>query len=100
MLRFITLMPGELVPVLLATGLLAGSAGMTQADPRLVYTRHSLKIDVRDLDLSRDADQRIFRARIADAANQVCGGRPDRGNRYTQAELKRMLPAYDQCRAK
>jgi UrcA family protein len=93
-LRPITLTSG-----LLAAALLAGSAGMAQAEPRMVYTRHTLIVDLRDLDLSRDAGRRALQARIAEAANEVCGGRPDRDNRYTQKELKRMLPAYDKCRA-
>jgi len=94
MLRLITLTSG-----ILAAALFAGSAGQAQAEPRMVYTRHTLKVDLRDLDLSRDAGQRALQARIADAADEVCGGHPDRGNRYTQEELKRMLPAYDKCRA-
>ena len=94
MLRPITLTSG-----LLAAALLAAGAGLAQAEPRLVYTRHTLKLDLRDLDLSRDAGRRALRARISAAADEVCGGRPDRGNRYTSEDLKRMLPAYDKCRA-
>jgi len=82
---------------ILAAALLAG--GTAQAEPRLAYTRHTLKVNLRDLALSRDAGRRALQARIADAANEVCGGRPDRDNRYTQEELKRMMPAYDKCRA-
>jgi len=84
---------------ILAAALLAGWAGLAQAEPRMAYTRHTLKVNLRDLALSRDAGQRALQARIADAADKVCGGHPDRGNRYTQEELKRMLPAYDKCRA-
>jgi UrcA family protein len=94
MLRPITLTSG-----ILAAALLAGWAGLAQAEPRMLYTRHTLKVNLRDLALSRDAGRRALQARIADAADEVCGGRPDRGNRYTQEELKRMLPAYDKCRA-
>ena len=91
-MRLITLTSG-----ILAAALLAG--GLAQAEPRMAYTRHTLKVNLRDLALSRDAGQRALQARIADAADKVCGGHPDRGNRYTQEELKRMLPAYDKCRA-
>ena len=84
---------------ILAAALLAGWAGLAQAEPRMAYTRHTLKVNLRDLDLSRDAGQRALQARIADAADEVCGGHPDRGNRYTREELERMLPAYDKCRA-
>jgi UrcA family protein len=87
---------GTLVLGLLAAGMGAGAA---QSEPRMVYTRHALKVDLRGLDLSSDTGQRVLQARLADAADEVCGGRPDRGSRYTQEELKRMLPAYDQCRA-
>ena len=82
---------------ILAAALLAGSPA--QAEPRMSYTRHTLKVNLRDLPLSPDARQRALEARIADAADEVCGGHPDRGNRYTQEELKRMLPAYGKCRA-
>ena len=91
MLRSATVILG-----LLAAGIAAGPAF---AEPRMVYTRHTLKVDLRGLDLSSDAGQRAFQARIAAAADEVCGGRPDHGNRYTQEELKRMLPAYGDCRA-
>lgn len=74
-------------------------AGIAQADPRIVYTRHALKVDVHGLDLSRDADRQVLQARIADAADTVCGGRPDRGNRYSGDELKLLMPAYDKCHA-
>jgi UrcA family protein len=99
MLRPITLIPGILASGLLAAALLAEWTGLAQAEPRMVYTRHTRTVNLRDLDLSHDSGQRALQARIADAANEVCGGRPDRGNRYTQEELKRMLPAYDKCRA-
>jgi UrcA family protein len=94
MLRSITLTSS-----ILAAALSGGWAGPAQAEPRMVYTRHALKLDLRDLDLRHAAGQRTLQARIADAADEVCGGHPDRGNRYTQEELKRMLPAYDKCRA-
>ena len=84
---------------ILATALLAGWAVLAQAEPRMLYTRHTLKVNLRDLPLSRDAHQRALEARIAGAADEVCGGHPDRSNRYTQEELKWMLPAYDKCRA-
>jgi UrcA family protein len=93
------LRPATLIIGLLAAGMGAGWAGTAQSEPRMVYTRHALKVDLRGLDLSSDTGQRALQARLADAADQVCGGRPDRGNRYTQEELTRMLPAYDQCRA-
>ena len=73
--------------------------GVAQADPRIVYTRHSLRVDLRGLDLGRQADRNALAVRLADAADEVCGGRPDRGTRYTQAEQKRMLPEYDKCHA-
>ena len=93
------LRPIALISGILAAALWAGWAGPAQAEPRMSYTRHTLKVNLRDLPLSRDARQRALEARIADAAEKVCGGHPDRGNRYTQEELKRMLPAYDKCRA-
>ncbi|HWX90933.1 MAG TPA: UrcA family protein [Rhizomicrobium sp.] len=73
-------------------------AGLARADPYLVYTHHATRVDVHDLDLTRDADLRILKVRIGRAADQVCGDRPDRGNRYNQTELKLLLPAYDRCR--
>ena len=91
--------PATLIIGLLAAGIAAGWGGAVLAEPRMVYTRHTLKVDLHGLDLSSDAGQRAFQARITDAADEVCGGRPDRGNRYTAEELKRMLPAYDKCRA-
>jgi UrcA family protein len=54
-------------------------------------------VDVHDLDLTRDADMRVLDTRIAQAADRVCGGRPDRGNRYVESELKLLLPAYEKC---
>ena len=86
-------------PATLIIGLLVAGAGTALSEPRMVYTRHTLKVDLRGLDLSSDTGQRVLQARLADAADEVCGGRPDRGNRYTQEELKRMLPAYEDCRA-
>jgi UrcA family protein len=83
-----------LVPAALAAG-----TGTAQAAPRIIYTRHVLKVDISGLDLSRDADRRALQVRLGDAADEVCGGRPDRGNRYTKDELKQMLPAYDRCRS-
>ena len=91
------LRPITLTSTILAALLLAG--GLAQAELRMSYTRHTLKVNLRDLPMSGDARQRALEARIADAADEVCGGHPDRGNRYTQEELKRMLPAYDKCRA-
>jgi len=79
--------------------LLALTASAAQAEPPIVYTRHSLSLDIGDLNLAREADRRVLETRIAAAADQVCGGRPDRGNRYTEAEQARLLPAYDKCRA-
>ena len=73
--------------------------GIAQADPRIVYTRHALKVDAHGLDLSRDADRRVLQARIADAADKVCQGRPDKSNRYTAEEQKLLLPAYEKCRS-
>jgi UrcA family protein len=74
-------------------------AGTAQADPNIVYTRHVLRVEAHGLDLSRDADMRVLDARIAQAADQVCGGRPDRGDRYDEGELKLLLPAYEKCRS-
>lgn len=99
MLRPATLIVERLVTGLLAAYIAAGWGGTAQAEPPIAYTRHALRVDVHDLNLTRDADRRVLRARIADAADEVCGGRPDRGNRYTEAELARMLPAYDKCRS-
>ena len=84
---------------LIATASFIAWAGFAHADPHLVYTHHAIRVDVHDLDLTRDADLRILKTRIERAAEQTCGGRPDRGNRYSQAELTLLLPAYDGCRA-
>lgn len=84
-----------LIPLILACWAGAAQAGA----PRIAYTHHALKVDIHDLDLSRDADQHTFQARIAEAADEVCGGRPDRGNRYTESERKLLLPAYEKCRS-
>ncbi len=83
---------------LIAIVSLIACTGLAHADPRMVYTRHALNADIHDLDLTRGVDQAVFRARIAHAADQVCGGRPDQGNRYDQAELTLLLPAYERCR--
>jgi UrcA family protein len=77
---------------------LAAWAGIAQAGPHIVYAHHALKLDLHDLDLSRAADQRVLQGRIADAADQVCGGRPDKTNRYNAEELKVLVPAYEKCR--
>ena len=82
----------------IATASLIACTGLAHADPRIVYTRHALNVNIHDLDVTRSADQAVFGARIAHAADQVCGGRPDRGNRYNQAELTLLLPAYERCR--
>ncbi len=91
------LRPTILIIGLLAAGMPAGWAEPAQAETPLVYTRHVLKVDLRGLDLSRDTGQ--VQARIADAADEVCGGSPDRGNFHTETELTRLRPAYDKCRA-
>jgi len=83
---------------LIVTVSLIACTGLAHADPLIVYTRHALNVDIRDLDLTRSADQAVLRARIAHAADQVCGRRPDQGNRYDQAELALLLPAYERCR--
>jgi UrcA family protein len=92
MFRPITFLIACLIP-----GALTAWAGLAQADPNIVYTRHVLRVDVHDLDLTRDADMRVLDIRIAQAADRVCGGRPDRGNRYDESELKLLLPAYEKC---
>lgn len=89
----------RLISVALIAVSLAGWTGGAKADPRLAYTRHALKLDLQDLDLSRSADRRVLAARIAGAADEVCGGRPDRTSRYTADELKLLLPAYEKCRS-
>src|ERR1043166_2470026 len=78
---------------------LAAWAGIAQADPHIVYTPHTLTVDAHGLDLSRDADRRVLQARIADAADKVCQGRPDKGDRYSAEERKVLLPAYEKCYA-
>jgi UrcA family protein len=79
-------------------GALTAWTGIAEAGPHIVYTHHTLKLDFHDLDLSRTADQRVLQGRIADAADQVCGGRPDKTNRYNAEELKLLVPAYEKCR--
>lgn len=93
------LRPIALTSAVLTAALLAGWTGLAQSEPLMIYTRHTLKVNLSDLDLSHDAGQRTLQARIANAADEVCGGHPDRGNRYSPEELNRMLPAYDKCRA-
>jgi UrcA family protein len=75
-------------------------AGLAQAAPNIVYTHHVRRVDIHDLDLTRAADVRILETRVAQAAEQVCGGHPDQGNRYDKAELKLLLPAYEKCLGK
>lgn len=87
------------VSVSLVFLMLAAGAAQAQDGARLVYTRHALMLDVRDLDLSRAADRHILDIRIADAANEVCGGRPDRDTRYNKVELAMLVPAYEKCRS-
>jgi UrcA family protein len=84
---------------LIAAVSLIACAELAHADPRIVYARHALNVDIHDLDLTRGADQAVLRARIAHAADQVCGGRPEQGNRYDKAELALLLPAYERCRS-
>jgi len=86
-------------PILIPCLLLAAWAGSAQAEPRIVYTRHALKVDLHGLDLSRDADRRVLQTRIADAADRVCQGRPDKDVLYTAGEQKLLLPAYEKCRS-
>jgi UrcA family protein len=95
-------MPGPitfacLVPCLTLGLTLGAAAG--QGDIRVVYTRHALRVNVRDLDLTRPADVETLRGRIDMAADEVCNGRPDKGNRYSLEEQKVLLPAYERCRA-
>ena len=85
-----------LVPCLVLGAL---TTSLAQAGPHVVYTRHALKVDVHDLDLRRDADRHVFQDRITDAADKVCGGGPDRGNRYSGDELKLLMPAFNKCHA-
>lgn len=87
----------SLVPCLTLGLTLGATAG--QADPRIVYTHHALRVNIRDLDLARPADVEILRRRIDKAADEVCNGRPDKGNRYSAQEQKVLLPAYERCRA-
>jgi UrcA family protein len=74
-------------------------AGLAQADPHIVYTHHVRRVDIHDLDLTRAADVRVLETRVAQAAEQVCGGRPSHGNGYSESELKLLLPAYEKCRS-
>jgi UrcA family protein len=95
-------MPGPitlacLIPCLTLGLTLGAAAG--QAAPRIVYTHHALRVNVRDLDLTRPADVETLRGRIDTAADEVCNGRPDQGNRYSPEEQKVLLPAYEKCRA-
>ena len=79
--------------------LLTVSTGIVRAEPRIVYTRHVLRLDVRDLDLTRPADVQTLRIRIEDAADMVCDGRPDKDHHYSSEEQAVLLPAYEKCRA-
>ena len=80
-------------------GVLTAWASIAQAETRIVFTHHALKLDVHDLDLSKASDQHVLQARIAAAADQVCGGPPDKTNRYTAEELEILVPAFEKCRA-
>jgi UrcA family protein len=74
-------------------------ASVAQAAPHIVYTHHVRQVDTHGLDLTRAADVRVLETRVAQAAEQVCGGRPSRSNRYyDESELKLLLPAYEKCR--
>lgn len=72
-------------------------AGLAQAAPHIVYTHHVGQVDIHDLDLTRAADVRILETRVAQAAEQVCGGRPNHGKGYDESELKLLVPAYEKC---
>ena len=85
------------LPYLIAAAIL--SSATAQAEPRLTYTQHSLVIRVSDLDLAQPADRQTLHARIQDAADEVCGGRPDKSDRYTAEERKVLMPAYEKCHA-
>ena len=82
-----------------AAAILFSTIAIAQAEPRLTYTRHSLAIRISDLDLTQPADRQKLHERIQDAADEVCGGRPDKGDRYTAEERKVLLPAYEKCHA-
>jgi UrcA family protein len=86
-----------LIPCLTLGLTLGAAAG--QGNPRIVYTHHALKVNLRDLDLTRPADVEALRERIDAAADEVCNGRPDKGNRYSPEEQRVLLPAYEKCRA-
>ena len=75
-------------------------ASVAQAAPHIVYTHHVRQVDTHDLDLTRAADVRVLETRVAQAAEQVCDGRPSHSNRYDESELKLLLPAYEKCRTK
>lgn len=83
----------------LAFAVLIAWASMAQAAPHLVFTHHSIKVDIHDLDLSQAAGQRALQNRIAEAADHVCGGRPDTAGHRDDEQLKLLAPAYEQCRA-
>jgi len=82
-----------------AAAVISTTIGAAQAEPRLTYTRHSLVIRVSDLDVRQPADRQKLHVRIQDAADEVCGGRPDKGDRYTAEERKVLMPAYEKCHA-
>jgi UrcA family protein len=85
----------SLIPCLTLALTLGAAAG--QADLRIVYTHHALRVNVRDLDLTRPADVETLRGRIDKAADEVCNRRPDKGNRYSPREQTVLLPAYERC---
>ncbi|SRR5579883_378808 len=70
-----------------------------QSDPLIIYSHHAARIDVHDLDLTREPDLGVFKARVAQATDRICGTRPDINRTYTGAQLKLLLPAYERCRA-
>ena len=59
----------------------------------------NLVIRVGDLDLTQPAGRQKLHKRIQDSADEVCGGRPDKGDRYTAEERKVLMPAYEKCHA-
>ena len=56
---------------LIATASFIAWAGFAHADPHLVYTHHAIRVDVHDLDLTREADLRILKTRIERAATAM-----------------------------
>lgn len=73
-------------------------ATISHAAPHLVYAHQAVDVKYGDLDLGSANGGRILLARIERAADEVCGGRPERRNDIRDEGLARLMVAYRKCR--